>query len=229
MQDKALLRLGAVSAVAAAILAAIVNLAHPRVADYSSPDSFLRVMAASNIWVTDHLGIVLAVLLYLGGLTAIYRSITTGKAAAWARLGFAGAMVGIATQLVWASMDGIAMKWIAQAWITAPEGEKAMAFRIAAATLRVTSALSAMWIIVLFGATHLLYGIAILSGSTYPRWLGWVAVIGGAGALVTGVLQSYQGLTALLVNVLLPIFASLLTLWLLVMGIRLWRVAATAK
>ena len=92
MPDRTLLRIGSVSAVLGAILLMVANAIHPR-GDLEDAAATLKEIADSDIWVTDHLGIAVGALLVLGGLVAIYRSITTEPGAVWARLGFAGALV----------------------------------------------------------------------------------------------------------------------------------------
>src|SRR2546426_7719237 len=93
MPERTLTRIGAAAAVLGAVLGLVVNVLHPRVNDPANTKAFLRQVAESTIWVGDHVGIIFAVLLVTGGLVAVYRSITSGPGAAWARLGFAAALV----------------------------------------------------------------------------------------------------------------------------------------
>src|SRR3989454_6940536 len=93
MPERTLTRIGAAAAVLGAVLGLVVNVLHPRVNDPANTKAFLRQVAESTIWVGDHVGIIFAMLLVTGGLVAVYRSITSGPGAAWARLGFAAALV----------------------------------------------------------------------------------------------------------------------------------------
>jgi hypothetical protein len=43
------------------------------------------------------------------------------------------------------------------------------------------------------GFTFVLYGLAAALSPVFPRWLGWIAVAGGAGGAVSGVVQAYIG------------------------------------
>lgn len=223
MSERSLFRIGSVSAIVGSILAIVVNLLHPRSASLKNPEAFLRMIAESTIWVGDHVGIVFAVLLVTGGLIAIYRSIPDEPGAAWARLGFAGALVSAAILCVLMATDGITVKVLADAWAKAPATEKAVAFSVAHALALVDFAIFSIWTIVFFGVTIILYGLAVSTTSVYPKWLGWVAVLAGIGSALIGLNQAYKGPSVLVTNVLFPIFSIIITIWVLVMGVLLWR------
>lgn len=186
------------------------------------------MIAESTIWVGDHVGIVFAVLLVTGGLVAIYRSITSEPGAAWARLGFAGALVSAAILSVLMATDGITIKVLAQAWVNATEAEKAAAFRVAHALALVDFAIFSIWTIVFFGVTIILYGLAVSTSNAYPKWLGWVAVLAGIGSALIGLRLAYRGPSVFVVNILFPIFSIIITIWVLVMGVLLWLKAGRA-
>jgi hypothetical protein len=201
----------------------VVNVLHPRVNDPANTKAFLRQVAESTIWVGDHVGIIFAVLLVTGGLVAVYRSITSGPGAAWARLGFAAALVSAGLGFVTFAVEGIAIKRVAVAWASAPRGEKAVAFRVADALVQIQWALSSVWILIFFGVTFILYGVAVVLSDVYPKWLGWVAVGGGLGSSLLGLHIGYHGASSLVFNILFPIFSILLTAWIFMMGVLLWR------
>ncbi|MCH8338017.1 MAG: hypothetical protein IH858_04095 [Chloroflexi bacterium] len=79
------------------------------------------------------------------------------------------------------------------------------------------------FIIVFFGVTLLLYGLGVAFSDNYPRWLGWVAVVLATASLITGFVQAYTGLSVLVTSMLFSSFSSFLTLWLLTMGVLMWR------
>jgi hypothetical protein len=56
----------------------------------------------------------------------------------------------------------------------------------------------------------------VLTGGGFPRWLGSVALIGGVGALCTGV-SGFLDVPA--PGVLFNVFAFVVTLWLLIAGV----------
>ena len=69
--------------------------------------------AQSDSWVAVHLAQWFAVLLIIGGLVALYYSITTKPeaAAAVARFGFAAALLTGASLTMLQAVDGVALKW----------------------------------------------------------------------------------------------------------------------
>jgi len=223
MPERTLTRIGAAAATLGAVLGLVVNVLHPRVTDPANTKAFLHKVAESPIWVGDHVGIIFAVLLVTGGLVAVYRSIASGPGAAWARLGFAAALVSAGVGLVTVAVEGIAFKRVAMAWASAPKGEKAVAFRVADALVQIQWGLDSVWILVFFGVTFILYGVAVILSDVYPKWLGWVAVGGGLGSSLIGLHIGYRVPSPLVVNILFPIFSILLTAWIFIMGVLLWR------
>jgi hypothetical protein len=123
--------------------------------------------------------------------------------------------------------DGITVKVLADAWAKAPATEKAAAFSVAHALAQINVAVFSVWVIEFFGVTIILYGLAVLTSSVYPKWLGWVAVLAGIGSALIGLNQAYKGPSTLVTNVLFPIFSIIITIWVLVMGILLWRKAGS--
>ena len=95
MQDRALLRIGVVLLFAGVVLPTILFLAlHPKVADPNDTEAILQSIVDSPGWAGVHVAILAGVFLLIGGLLALYRSITAEPGAALARLGFAAALVG---------------------------------------------------------------------------------------------------------------------------------------
>ena len=228
MRERSLYRIGAVSAIVGSILAGAVNLLHPRTPHIDRVEAFLPLVAGSAAWVGIHVGILFAVLLWTGALLAVWRSLGTEPGAAWAELGLAGALVSAAIGLVWMAADGIAMKVVADAWASAAAAEKAVAFRDGFVLAKVNIAIFTVWDICFFGVTFILYGLAVATSGAYPKWLGWVAMLAGIGSALVGLNLAYQGPSHLVLNILFPIFSIILTVWVFVMGVLLWRRAGAA-
>src|SRR3989475_6215455 len=223
MQDRTFNAMGAAAAVVGAVFGFGSIFLPPLCNGAGNTKAFLRQVAESTIWVGDHVGIIFAMLLVTGGLVAVYRSITSGPGAAWARLGFAAALVSAGLGFVTVAVEGIAIKRVAVAWASAPRGEKAVAFRVADALVQIQWALDSVWILIFFGVTFILYGVAVVLSDVYPKWLGWVAVGGGLGSSLLGLHIGYHGASSLVFNILFPIFSILLTAWIFMMGVLLWR------
>jgi hypothetical protein len=94
---------------------------------------------------------------------------------------------------------------------------------VADALVQIQWALSSVWILIFFGVTFILYGVAVVLSDVYPKWLGWVAVGGGLGSSLLGLHIGYHGASSLVFNILFPIFSILLTAWIFMMGVLLWR------
>jgi len=228
MTDRVLFKAGSISAIVGAILAFIVNILHPRTSEFGNPEALLQLIARSSIWVPDHIGILLAVLLTLGGLVAIYRSIPAGPGGSWARLAVVAALVSASVSVVLIGTDGIAAKEVAVAWANAPAAEKVAAFYAANVLEQINFGLFSFFIFVYFGVTTILYGLAVATSEVFPVWLGWLAVLDGIGAALVGLVQATRGPSVLVTNVLFPIVSLIATVWVLIMGVLLWRKAGVA-
>src|SRR5262249_35873190 len=146
-----------------------------------------------------------------------------GLAGALARFGWAAAIVGVAIGLVLVIMDGIGAKQLADAWAEAPEAEKAAALRDVTANETINLALASLFNLVFAAATFILYGLAVALSNAYPRWLGWVAVAAGVVSIGAGLVQALAGEPTMASRVLTIIGPTLITLWLAVMGVLVYR------
>jgi hypothetical protein len=207
------LRIGSVAGIAGALLGLVGNLIHPAT-PIDDPEGVARTIASSRIWVPGHLAIVVGLVLMLGGLLAIGRSIQGGLPGALARLGSAAAVAGITVGLILVTMDGLAARQLAEAWASAPPGERAAALRVLLAEETINFALAALFNILFAGVTFVLYGLAVAWSRRYPSWLGWVAVVAGVGSLAAGLVQAIVGEPTTLSRVLTIIFPTVITLWL---------------
>jgi hypothetical protein len=74
----------------------------------------------------------------------------------------------------------------------------------------------------LLGATATLYGVTLLDGLTYPRWVGGLAIVSGVPTSLSGVMMAFSGFSELEMAINIP--ASLmLVIWVMVLGAFLWR------
>jgi len=113
----------------------------------------------------------------------------------------------------------------ADAWQTASTPEKENELLVAEAMFGILGGTFRSFIAWLYGLPFLLLGLAVALSEVYPRWLGCVDVVAGAGAVVAG--------TTLFLNVPLVPFPLLfggfvipLNFWLAVIGLLMWRRAA---
>jgi hypothetical protein len=64
---------------------------------------------------------------------------------------------------------------------------------------------------------------------TYPRWLGWIVVVAGAGSVVAGLIQAATGEPTTVTRALTIIFPTVITLWLVEMNLLVLRKAPTLE
>ena len=223
LADRALIQMGALCAIIGALVFMAANIVHPRSPNIQVTAFQVETVAHSDIWVTDHLLLLLGGLLLLPGLLAIQRSIPTGPGAAWAELGNSGAVVSTAIWAVLIAVDGFSSKVVHGAWASAPDAEKAVALRVAEAMEQIDVGIFSVYIIVFFGVTFMLYGLAVAKSGRFPQWLGWAAFGLGLASFLDGIAQGYTGLSVLVTNILFASFSSFQTLWILTMGVLLWR------
>jgi Domain of unknown function (DUF4386) len=223
-----ILRIGATAGIVGALLGLVGNLLHPATPT-DDPEGVARAIADSQLWVADHLAIVLGLILMLGGLVALAHSIQDGLPGALARLGSIAAVAGITVGLILVTLDGLAAPRLAEAWATAPPGEQATALRLVLAQETLNFALAALFNILFAGVTFILYGLAVAWSRLYPRWLGWVAVAAGVGSVLAGLIQASAGQSTTVTQILTIIFPTVITLWLIEMGVLSLRRAAQAK
>jgi hypothetical protein len=219
-----LFRLGGAAAVVGSLAGMVGNLIHPAT-PLDDPPGVARVIADSDAWTPIHLMIVAGIMLMLGGLLALYRSIPSGLAGALAQFGWAAAIPGIAVGLVLVMLDGVAAKQLADEWARAPAEEQSAALRVVLANETTNFALASLFNILFAGATFILYGLAVAVGDVYPRWLGWVAVTAGLGSVGAGLIQALAGEPTVASRVLTIIGPTVITLWLAIMGVLLVRLA----
>lgn len=216
-------RVGGVAAVVGALLGMVGNLIHPATAGPGEPASTARVVADSGTWIPIHLAIVVGLVLMLGGLSAVCQSIRGGLAGALARLGLAAAIVGTTVGIVLVSLDGFAAKHLADAWLAASVDGREAALGAFRAVDAMNFALLSPFNLVFAGFTFVLYGLAGALSRIYPSWLGWLVVIAGVGGSVSGVIQAWIGEPTAITTAIGIAAPTVITLWLLVMGLLLIR------
>ena len=229
MQERTLLRIGGVSLMVGFVLTivhVVLLVVDAPLSDAGDTEAFLQSIVDSSIWAGNHVLVLVPLLLGVGGLLALYRSITGEPGAALAQLGFAAALMGGAiTSVSVAILGGGAMKELADAWAAAADNEVPLA--VAEAALLVSFDIGSWGNLVFYGVAPILYGLAIALTGLYPKWLGWVAVIGGVGGVLIQIVQFSQGVSQVTASVYVAFFL-VVTLWLLVMGVLMWRKAGAA-
>ncbi|HYF11444.1 MAG TPA: hypothetical protein VEC09_04005 [Actinomycetota bacterium] len=220
--DRSVVRLGAAAAIVGALLGAVGNLVHP-VTPIGDPEGVARVIAESGGWVPIHLAIVIGIVLMVGGLVAIREMIDGGLAGALARLGLVAGVVGGTIGLVLVILDGVAARQLAEEWAAAPAGQRTTALGLVHLNETINFALASLFNLVFAAATFILFGLAVVLSPRFPGWLGWVAVAAGVLSIGAGIVQAAVGEPTDASRVLTIIGPTVITAWLLLMGILMLR------
>lgn len=219
---QALLRIGGWSGIAGAALVLVANGLHPHPADFRL-EALLQQIAQTGYWAPLHLVLILGILGVLGALVAITLSTRGEPAATVSRFACVAALLGGALLFTSTSMDGFAMNQLARAWLSAPATEQASALRVADALENAQYAVYSLSIVTFLGIGILLYGLALLLDRAYPKPLGWLAVVAGAGAVVVGAAQTMNGPQVRWTEIFFVLFSMLSTAWILIMGLLMLR------
>jgi hypothetical protein len=215
-------RIGALALPLAIPVLVVAEYFHPAKEDPMDNRAVFAEYAHSHIWTTVHLGEYFGFLLLLGGLVALYYSVSAKPSfgAGIAPFGLAAAVTAAASFTVLQAVDGISLKRAVDAWASAPAPDKAAAFAAAEAVRWTEIGMNSLSFF-LAGVTLFLFGLAIALGRVYPRWVGLIAAVSGAAFVYDGVgVVAYEGFvpsTVKLVGLLL------LAVWAFIMAFLMWR------
>ena len=222
----AALKLGAVCAVLGGLTIAGFRLLHGDLPAGDAPAA-LAFITRHPFYAGIHIGTVLGVLVWAGGIVAFSGTLASGPAGVLGRVGTASVLVGAAVFIVDFSIDGVAGQDLATAWEAATPAERPeleLAARTAFTILRGTSLTS---ILILWGVPLMLLGRAMLL-EAYPAWLGWAGFTIGAVIIPAALAlllreDLFPGvlLYGLLISIVVP-------LWSLALGLAMWRRAGGA-
>jgi hypothetical protein len=221
-EDAITTRIGAAMLPLGVVVLAVAEYLHPSREDPMDFPAVFGEYARSDIWTTVHLGEYFGFLLLLGGLVALYYSVSAkpGVGAGLAPFGFAAAVTAAASYTVLQAVDGIALKRAVDAWLSAPADQQTAAFTAAEAVRWIEIAMNSFSFF-LAGLTLFLFGLAIALGSVYPRWAGLIAVISGAAFMYDGaVVVAYEGFVPSVVKL---VGLLLLAVWAFIMAVLMWR------
>jgi hypothetical protein len=225
-QQRILMRIGAVCAIVGPLLLFASFAPHGDLPTHVSTEAALRYVAAHAIWLPVHLGIIVAVLLAIGAFTALAGTLTVGAAGAVGRMLVPSAMVGGMFTIFDYSVDGYDLWVLAQDWAAAPGAEQAPVVQMTDTVITLLNGTFRAEILVFYGLTFLLAGLAVALDIRYPTWFGGIAAIAGGAVLVSGLLSflgiSVPRMDTLVFLVIVPIES----LWLLILGVLMWRRAS---
>lgn len=218
-------RLAGLSFVVGAVLLIVFNILHPRADDPEDVAQVIQSIADNRggLWEVDHLLLAVGVWAVMIGVVGVYRSISTGGAAAWARLGFYGVVVGTTLWSMVFAFDGLGLPMVVEEWEKATGADKAALFLTASSWYRLSVGLFGMTILVYWLAL-VFVGVGMVLSPVYPKWLGWVIVVVGVPLVVTGVMIGVTGINQTL-QIVFAVLSVLSTVWALVLGVWIARKA----
>ena len=164
-------KIGAVCAIAGATLLLAGTWLHPMPPDANNAVQAFAAYAEDRFWVTSHLAQLIGIALALAALVILARQLEIGGAAVRVRPASAGAIASLALAAVLQAVDGLALRAMVEHWVAAAAAQKESAFQSAFAVRQVEIGLASVLSLVL-GATATLFGVALLDGLKYPRWIG---------------------------------------------------------
>lgn len=222
--DQRLLRLGAVCAIAGAVVSIIAGAGFNNLTNTGEAKEILATISSQPdwFWPAVHLGFIIGAFLWAGAFGSLAASLRRELGWSLARWASSALIIGAAIHVVDASLNGFVMSELADLW--ARDGGNAQVVQSADTLLLILKGLWANVLIFFHGISFILMGMAVAKGEHYPAWLGWIGAFGGAGSLVIGTLMFVNA--NLLPEGLFIAFAIVVSLWMIVMGALMWRRAA---
>jgi len=214
-------RAGATCAISGGLLLVVGTCLHPVPAEPNDAAQAFAVYVADRSWVAGHFMQLAGIVLALAALIILAQQLETGRSRFWSRPASAGAIASMAQAVALQAVDGIALRAMIRNWATAAATQKDIAFQSVFAVRQLEIGLASVPSLLL-GATAILYGVALLDGHMYPKWLGVLAIVGGVPTSLSGVLMAYSGFSDLEMAIDMPASLILVT-WVMALGILLWR------
>jgi hypothetical protein len=218
---QALTRIGALSALIGATLLLVGTFLHPIHADPNVPTDAFAEYAANQIWLASHLTQFFGVFALCLGLAAFSTTFEAGYASAWARFGLLGTVSLVAIAAALQAVDGIALKSMVDHWAATTGESQKVVFEAAFAVRQIEIGLASLFSIT-SGLTGSLFGLALLSSKRYPKWLGWLGLLNGAGMIASGIIQGNTGFSGTAMDWSMTTSIVLL-IWVCIVSIFMWR------
>jgi len=153
-------------------------------------------------------------------LVFLSRLMSKGGGESWASLGVVGAGSSLSIAGATQAVDGIALKLTVDSWAA----DKEILFLATFAVRQIEIGLASI-LALLFGITVTIFGIALVSDGSFPKWLDWLAILGGIPVAGAGFVMAYTGFSDLAMTINLS-GTSLTLVWMLVVGVWMWRLAS---
>jgi hypothetical protein len=180
-------------------------------------------------WVADHLGWFVQTTIFIAGLLVLLYALNLPDGLPRLMGGLCVVAAGVALSLsaVRYLVDGIVLKRAVDAWVGAPDPDKAARFA-SAETARWLEEASASYQGFMLGLTLILLAVLVVWSARVPRSIGYLLALGGVGYLAVGWILGEAGFAP---QGALPTYIGQLALliagvWLLITA---WRMPAPAE
>jgi len=235
--ERPMLRMGSIAFLAGIVIFMVSTIGfHAGTEDPMDNPAVFAAYAQSDPWIAAHIGQFAGIMLiYAGGFVALHRLLLhseSGVASALAWFGLAATIITASTYAILQAVDGVAQKIATSSWYAIPpssstagsEEEKAIAFRVAEG-IRWTEIGINSYFRMLQGTVGIIFGVAIVKSGLLRRRIGAVGIAVGAVSIAAGVITSYIGFSEPVSN----IWAVTLYLWIIILGIFMWRKTRVKK
>jgi hypothetical protein len=226
MADRVLLRLSAMLLFVGILLSMFAGYFHP---DHEKANDHVAVFAEyahSDIWTAVHLGQFAGIAVIIAGLFVLFFALNVhaGTARWMGRLGAVSAGVTLALYGVLQAVDGVALKQAVDAWMRAPDAEKAARFA-GAEVIRWLEWGVRSYESFMLGFSFVLFASVIVLTGRVSRPIGYLMALSGLAYIVQGWVIGSEGFSATnSIPTLVGIVATLVwSIWLLVSA---WRMKA---
>jgi hypothetical protein len=222
--DRSLLRLSTTLVVIGEVLFALVTLFHPDGEANNHPAVFAEYASSAN-WIAIHFGQFVFMAVLLAGLFVLSFALDVRSGAlGWVgRFAAVSVVVALALYGVVQAVDGVALKHAVDAWVSAPEAEKATRFA-SAETVRWLEWGTSSYQTFMFALALILLATVIVGTARVPRAIGYLMGLAAIPSLVQSWVLGTQGfavswLSGSLSAVGLPLMLAW-SIWLLIVA---WR------
>ncbi len=231
LADRKALLLSAALLVASIIVYAVASAFHPSGIDPNNHPAVFAQYAHSAGWTGDHLGWFVEGAILITGLLVLFYALnlTDGMPRLMARVGVVSTGVALALTAIRLAVDGVVLKRAVDAWVSAPDAEKAARFASAELARWLEEASTSYQYFVL-GFTLVLLAALIVWTARIPRPIGYLLALGGAGYFAAGWILGVSGFApeGAIPTYISQFFPMIAGVWLLISAWRMPQSAGTA-
>lgn len=229
MPDRSSLRLSATLLFVGVLVSLIAGYFHPDRQPANSHVATFAKYAASTSWTAIHFGQFVGMAVLIAGLLALFFALDAAPdKQTWpGRFGAVSAAVALALYGVLQGVDGVALKQAVDAWVRAPEAEKAARFASAEVIRWLEWGIRSYQSFML-GLALILFAVLIVRAAGIPRPIGYLMGLSGLAYVGQGWVIGSEGFSA---NNSVPTLLGIVTIvaWSVWLLISAWRMKDSAE